>query len=119
MFSYNENDIYERSGVSEVPIGKSLKEIKGTFIDEDGNAKPIIDYLEQSGECISKCLCLKTFRGYIPVDLIDNFWDIFHGENYLHDEMISRTAYKEANVSEGEQEKVKHLSYVMGNHWKK
>ncbi len=119
MFDYSENDIYERTGVSEIFIGDDMKDLNGTFINEDGNERPIIDYLVQSGICYSKCLCLKTFRGYIPIDLIKEFWDIFHGKNYLSDEMISRIGYKEAHVSKGEEEKVKRLGYVMGSHWKK
>lgn len=118
MFDYSENDIYERTGMREIFISDDIKELKGTFIGEDGREKPIIEYISQLGICYSKCLCLKTFRGYIPIDLIESFWDVFHGENYLHDEMISRTSYKEANISEGEQAKVKHLGYVMGKHWK-
>lgn len=119
MFDYNENNLYDRCGAINVPHNPNIKpESTGKCATVAGEEIPIIDFGFQSGVRFTRCICLKTFLGYIPIDNINSIKDIFKKNNYLTDETEWIFNYCDSKPNQEDKEKVKRLSFALGKHWK-
>jgi len=118
MFKYSERNLYDRCGAIDVPIDHSKKPfLKGKFIEVAGEKIPVVCF--QPGVKFTRSICLKTMFGYIPIDNITQFEDIFKLSKYCKDEIEWCFKYEEKMASELDKEKVKKLSLTLGKHWKK
>jgi hypothetical protein len=61
---------------------------------------------------------LKTKFGYIPIDNITSYKDLFDLSKYCQDETEWCFLYDEERTSEKSKEQVKKLSLTLGKHWK-
>lgn len=119
MFRYTENDLYDRCGAMEVIHDrKKPAEFTGKFVEIGGEKIPVIRHQPYYGVNFTRYLCLRTYLGYIPVESIECFRDIFNRENYLHDELEWIKPYDAKVASDYEKNKVKQLSKALGKHWK-
>ena len=119
MFSYNVDDLYDRCGVSKVQTDIKKPTFNGNYTEIDGETLPIINYNFQSDSIFSRNVCLKTFLGYIPIQNIDSFKDIFNRHKYCKDETEWSLPYQEEIATKEDKEQVKRLSKTLGNHWEK
>lgn len=118
MFKYNEKCLYDRCGAIDVPIDINKKStFKGKFVEVGGEKIPVIDFHFQSGVRFTRAICLKTMLGYIPIENINQFKDIFNFSKYCKDETEWCFRYEEKSASLEDKEKVKKLSLTLGKHW--
>lgn len=118
MFCYTNQDLFDRCGAIDVFYNEKEVEFSGEFI-EVGNKKIPLKKIHTHWESkFTRCLCLKTWLGYIPVDKVTCFKDIFNKENYLQDDTEWVIPYHEQSANEQDRAKVKQLSARLGKHWK-
>ena len=116
---YNETDIVDRCGSKDVPINPNLKpEFTGKFVEVGGDLIPIINYHMQTGVEFTRCLCLQTHLGYIPIKNIKSKKDLYDKSKYLNDDTEWTKPYDEEFAYETDKEEVKRLSLVLGKRWK-
>ena len=118
MFEFDETDLFHRCGYSQERIKNNKKTyFTGRYYTlSDGTTIPIMHYpIITDG--LTKHLVLKTYLGYIPVENITKFSDIFNKYKYLNDETewIMPYLYQE---KESDKVLVDNLSKVLGKHWK-
>ncbi len=119
FIKYDETDIVERCGSRDVPIDHSIKpEFTGKFVEVGGEQIPIINYNFQSGVKFTRCLCLLTHLGYIPIKNIKSQKDLYDKSKYLKDDTEWTKPYDEDFAHEKDKEDVKRLSLVLGKRWK-
>ena len=118
MFDFDETDLFHRCGYDKRLINNNEKTyFTGRYYTlNDGTTIPVMHYPIISG-CLTRHLVLKTHLGYIPVEKIKRFSDIFIKSNYLDDdtEWILPYLFQQTDKYE---ELVNNLSKVLGKHWK-
>ena len=117
MFEFDETDLFHRCGYSKDRITDDKTLFTGRYYTlSDGTTIPVMHYPLISG-CLTKHLVLKTQFGFIPIENINKFSDIFNINKYLDDETewIMPYLYKQTDIYE---EKVNKLSKILGKHWK-
>ena len=92
MFKYSENNIFNRYGVDRGKIYSATYKLK------------------------SRNLVLQTEFGFIPLDNISSFIDLFNSNNYLHDKTETLLPYKK-NEDEEVDKKVAKLTIILKKHW--
>ncbi len=119
MFDYSENNLFDRCGAIDVPYDPNKKpEFTGKYVVIDGQEIPIINFKFQSGVRFTRYICLRTFLGYIPINRVNKFKDIFDKTKYLTDETEWLVRYSSKNATNEEKNQVKQLSLSLGRHWK-
>ena len=119
MFNYTEDNLYDRCGAIDSHYDSDIHpESTGKFVEVGGEKIPLINFNFRSGSKFTRCICLKTFLGYIPIENITCFKDIFDKHKYLHDETEWVFPYDKNSTSEKNKNDVKKLSLVLGKHWK-
>lgn len=118
MFRYTERDLFDRCGAMEVSYNGKPAEFTGEFIEVGGEQIPLMNFHSPSEAKFTRYLCLRTFQGYIPVERIGCFKDIFNKDNYLHDDTEWIIPYQAQSAGEQDRAKVKQLSIALGRHWK-
>ena len=117
MFKYSEKDLYDRCGYDNRKFSYSTGKFIGEFYTmNDGTKIPIMDE-SRINDGLSRHLVLKTFKGYICVDRITKFSDIFDDSKYLKDEterIFPYLSYKHSFYNDS----VSRLANVLGKHWK-
>ena len=116
IFTFSEEDLYDRIGYKE-PINKNKVNMttSSMFTNVDGQKIPTLYYpIDKNG--LRRNLVLKTLFGYIPVDKISSYKDLFIFSNYLNDETEWEIPYEDFN--EEKKEKVRKLAIDLGKHWK-
>lgn len=117
MFKYSEKDLYDRCGYDNRKFSYSTGKFIGEFYTmNDGTKIPIMDE-SRINDGLSRHLVLKTFKGYICVDRITKFSDIFDDSKYLKDEtewIFPYLSYKHSFYDDS----VSRLANVLGKHWK-
>ena len=117
MFKYSEKDLYDRCGYDETKFSHGSDEFTGEFYTMNDGTKIPIMYKTGANDGLSRHLVLKTFKGYICVDSIASFIDIFDDSKYLKDEtewIFPYLSYKHSFYDDS----VARLATVLGNHWK-
>lgn len=118
MFKYNEKDLYDRCGAIDVPYDHNKKPtFEDKFVEVGGEKIPVINFHFQSGVIFTRTICLKTMFGYIPIENINEFKDIFNTSKYCKDDIEWCFGYEEKNASLEDKEKVKKLALTLGKHW--
>ena len=118
MFHYTERDLFDRCGVRTVFYDGKIAESTGKFAYVGGEEIPLIKVHPSEEAKFTRYLCLRTYRGYIPVERIESFKDIFHKRNYLQDATEWILPYHEQFANDDDKAKVKQLSLALGRHWK-
>ena len=116
MFNYDETDLFHRCGYNKNVkdtnyfTGKYYTFCDGTTIPVTHN--PIVI----SG--LSNHIVLRTHLGYIPIENITKFSDIFDKNKYLNDdtEWILPYLLEQKEIYDKEVDK---LSLTLGKHWKR
>lgn len=116
MFNFDETDLFHRCGYN--------KNTKGTdyitsryYTFSDGTTIPVMDSrIIASG--LSNHIVLKTPFGFIPVENIHSFLDLFNKEKYLNDdtEWILPYLLEKKDIYDKD---IDNLSLVLGRHWKR
>ena len=115
MFKYSEEDLYERCGY-DGEYSYNSKKIPNEFLTMDYET-PISQYIEKTNDGLSRHLVLKTFKGFIKVNDITKFSDIFDDSKYLKDQtnwIIPYSAYKHSDSDE----LIYKLAIILGKHWR-
>ena len=115
MFDFDETDLFHRCGYNKKTKGNNyITERFYTF--NDGTTIPIMHSLLVNG--LSNHIVLKTPLGFIPIENIKSFLDLFNKEKYLDDdtEWILPYLLEHKDIYE---EEVNKLSSVLGKHWKR
>ena len=116
MFKYSENDLYVRCGYDENFSHNYKKHLTRPLAM---NYEALVydeKYIKRPNDELSKYLVLKTFKGFIKVNDINKFSDIFDGSKYLKDQtnwLIPYSSYKHSNY----EELIIKLVNVLGKHW--
>lgn len=119
MFRFSEKNIYDRCGATPVPYDENRKsEFTGRFVEVGGEKIPIINYYFWPENEFSRCLCLQTFLGYIPLRNIKRYRDIFDPSKYIKDELEWAKQYLPDVANDQEKEEVASLSLALGKGWK-
>lgn len=118
MFRYTERDLFDRCGAREVSYNGKPAEFTGKLIEVSGEQIPLMNFHSSSEAKFTRYLCLRTFQGYIPVERIGCFKDIFNKDNYLLDDTEWIIPYDRECASGYDRAKVKQLSIALGRHWK-
>ena len=119
MLKFSEKNLYNRCGVIDVPMDNNKKTVfNGKFQNICGTKLPIINFNFQSGVKFKRSICLRTMFGYIPIENINEFKDIFNISKYCKDETEWSILYDDKTASPHEKEQVKKLSLTLGKHWK-
>ncbi len=118
MFHYTERDLFDRCGSRIVFYDGKIAESTGKFIEVGGEKIPLMKLHYSEEAKFTRYLCLKTYRGYIPIERIASFKDIFYKKNYLQDATEWAFPYHEQLANEEDKAKVKQLSLALGRHWK-
>ena len=117
MFKYSEKDLYDRCGYDETKFSYGSDEFTGEFYTMNDGTKIPIMHKTGANDGLSRHLVLKTFKGYICVDSIASFRDIFDDSKYLKDEtewIFPYLSYKHSFYDDS----VSRLANVLGKHWK-
>lgn len=118
MLKFSKKNLYDRCGAIDVEIDINRKPtFNGKFGEVDKTKIPIINFSFQSGVKFTRAICLRTMFGYIPIENITRFKDIFNHSKYCQDETEWSFLYEEENASEKSKEQVKKLSLILGKHW--
>ncbi len=118
MFKYNEKDLYDRCGAIDVSYNPDHKStFDGEFAEVGGTKIPIMNFHFQPDSKFTRGICLRTMFGYIPIENITQFRDIFDRSKYCQDETEWSFLYDEERASEKSKEQVKKLSLTFGKHW--
>lgn len=118
MFEFDETDLFHRCGYNKKKIKNNEKtHFTGRYYTlSDGTTIPIMHYPVIS-DCLVKHLVLKTYLGYIPIENIKKFSDLFNKDKYLDDETEWILPYL-LQPKESYEERINNLSKVLGKHWK-
>ena len=117
MFKYSEKDLYDRCGYDAQKFSYGTEEFSGEFYTMSDGTKIPIMYKSWANDGLSRHLVLKTFKGYICVDKITKFSDIFDDSKYLKDETEWIFPYLSEKPSFYD-DSVARLANVLGKHWK-
>lgn len=119
MFKYSIDNLLERVGYDKnKDTGLGKKEFSGKYYTmSDGTKIPIMTYKVKPNDGLSRHVVLKTFLGYIPIENINSFSDIFFGK-YLDDETEWYKPYNPDYIYEDDKENINKLSLSLGKHWK-
>lgn len=119
MFEYyNEKNLYDRCGAIDVPIDFNYEVKFLGFTEIDGEKIPVMSSMFQSGVKFTRAICLKTKYGYIPINNVNSYKDLFDLSKYCQDETEWSFQYDEKQASQEDKENVKKLSLTLGKHWK-
>ena len=117
MFKYDEKDLYDRCGYDKNKFSYGTLEFTNKFYKLNELEQIPIMIRNGMDDGLSRNLVLKTFKGYICVDSINKFSDIFDDSKYLKDEtewivpyLYNKHSYYDKSVAR--------LAAVLGKHWK-
>lgn len=110
MFNYDETFLFNRCGSKDVSMYPEIKE-KVNLINSN-NKFPI-----NPNRIFSKHIVLKTFLGYIPIESITTFGDIFDKTKYLTDDVEWILPCDFDRLSTNDIQEICRLAEVLGRHW--
>lgn len=97
---------------------RQMPESTEKTITVQGEEIPMIRYHFYSGANFKGNLCLKPFLGYIPIEKVTCYRDIFCKHKYCKDDLEWIKPYDVENACKEDQENVKKLIHSLGKHWK-
>lgn len=113
---YSEKDVYERCGHTKNNYRTAMVFKEEFHVMPDGVSIPIIQY-PHSWDGLRTKLVLKTFKGYIPVEDIQSWDDIFNEKHYLKDDTEWIYPY-EAGRNQNYDIQLQRFIKRVGKHWK-